>query len=400
MARDWISREEALVLLDVKPQTLYAYVSRQRIAARADPENPRLSLYARDDVEALAKRAPGRAPGHIKPEPSARIVTGGSPVRGESSLDSDIGVTIDGIHYYRGRSMLQAAERETFETVCAHLWKSDHPNPFGALKPRPDVNFPGGPRTRALHMLSRRLEEDTPIEIKTPRPLLPEAAGLLNELIDALTNGGPRLYFHQRLARAWKVLDPKDIDLVRRALILTADFELDDATIAVRAAMGSQGSLASGLMAGFSTAMGPRLGGRLSRAEGFVSQILRIGNPAMVAKSLISQGLSLPGFENDTPSSEVARAKNLIAAAEHMGAPLRVIGDTCEELSNKPMGLSLALALIGRHLDLPRDAPLTLYCVGRCAGWLAHAMEHLQTNSRLRVRLRFIGNNPLLSNAS
>ncbi|MGA9657556.1 MAG: citrate synthase, partial [Asticcacaulis sp.] len=200
MAREWISREEALKRLDVKPQTLYAYVSRQRIAAKNDPKQPRTSLYALDDIERLSRRAPGRVARHeaeARPHPLPNL-SGGTLIRGEASIDTEISVTVDGRHYLRGRDCVTLAETENFETVAAHLWQSPTPNPFGPLKPRPDVNFPGGPRTRVLSMLSRRLDEDALSRIDPARDLRLEAAGLLNEMIDAVTNGGPRLFFHQR----------------------------------------------------------------------------------------------------------------------------------------------------------------------------------------------------------
>ena len=49
----WIPRAEVLSLLGVKTQTLYAYVSRGRITARPDPNDPRRSLYAAADVARL-----------------------------------------------------------------------------------------------------------------------------------------------------------------------------------------------------------------------------------------------------------------------------------------------------------------------------------------------------------
>ena len=50
----WIGRGEALARLGVKTQTLYAYVSRGRIAARPDPTDPRRSLYAVQDIARLS----------------------------------------------------------------------------------------------------------------------------------------------------------------------------------------------------------------------------------------------------------------------------------------------------------------------------------------------------------
>jgi citrate synthase len=399
MSRVWISRTEALKRLDVKPQTLYAYVSRQRIAAKSDPSHPRMSLYALDDVERLSRRAPGRLArtAHGSTTPAARplqSLAGGTITRGEAAIDTEIAITIDGHHYIRGRDVVSLAATENFEAVAALLWRAETSNPFGPLKPRPDVNFPGGPRTRVLSMLSRRLEEDALSDIDPSRDLGTEAASLLNEMFDSVTNGGPRLFFHQRLARAWKVYDAKDVDLLRRALVLCADTSLDEATLAVRVAAATMGPLAIPLMSGFATLTGPKLGGRISRAESYVTAVRRSGNPLSLAKSLLEKGLDLPGFEKDPSPSEHLRARDLIDAAPHMGEDLKAILRVGEDLTGQSVGMSLALALIGRHLDLPREAPVTLYGLGRSAGWLAHAIEQMQTGASPKARLRYIGVHP------
>ncbi len=404
MSRVWISRTEALKRLDVKPQTLYAYVSRQRIAAKSDPSHPRKSLYALDDVERLARRAPGRLPGQrpgeaapaAQPVP-AMVLSGGTVTRGEAAIDTEVSLTFGGHHYYRGRDSIELAERDNFEAVAALLWQSPSNNPFGPLKPRPDVNFPGGPRMRVMSMLSRRIEEDAMSEMHPERDLGLEAASLVNEMVDAVTNGGPRLFFHQRLGRAWKVYENKDIDLLRRALVLSADTSLDESTLAARVAASSMGPLAVPLMAGFAALTGPKLGGRISRAELYVTQVRRSGNPQLVAKTLLNQGLELPGFERDPAPSEHVRARNLIEAAPHMGEDLKTILKVGEDLTGSSCGMSLALALIGRHLDLPREAPMTLYGIGRAAGWLAHAIEQIQAGAAPKARLRYIGAYPQLA---
>jgi citrate synthase len=397
MSRVWIDRLEALKRLAVKPQTLYAYVSRQRITAKPDPSHPRKSLYALDDVERLSGRLPGRISAHnAQPQDAALpVLSSGAMVRGEASVDSEISITFDGRHYYRGHDSLALADHSLFEAVAAMLWQDSSTNPFGPLKPRPDVNFPGGPRTRVLSVLSRRLEEDALRQGQAPLDLKLEAASLLNEVFDAVTNGGPRLFFHQRLARAWKVTDNRDIDLVRRALILSADSDMDEATFAARLVVATGSPLANAVMAGFSALMGPRLGGRISRAETYVSQVRRQGNPLVVAQNLLALGLELPGFEDGFAPSEALRAQNLIHAAPHMGEDLKTILKVGEDLTGKPVGFSLALALVGRHLDLPREAPMTLYGLGRSAGWLAHAIEQTQSGSTPKARLRYVGLHPL-----
>ena len=60
MTGDYLSAEEALQRLHVKPQTLYANVSRGRIRAKVDPADTRRSLYRSEDVDRLAGRPRGR----------------------------------------------------------------------------------------------------------------------------------------------------------------------------------------------------------------------------------------------------------------------------------------------------------------------------------------------------
>ncbi len=57
---NWLTAEEALSILQTKPQTLYANVSRGRIRSKPLPDDPRRSLYRSDDVHRLAERRPGR----------------------------------------------------------------------------------------------------------------------------------------------------------------------------------------------------------------------------------------------------------------------------------------------------------------------------------------------------
>ena len=63
---------------------------------------------------------------------------GGAAGRGEAAIDTEISITVDGRHYYRGKDSLKLADRQNFEAVAALLWQSDSNNPFGPLKPRPD----------------------------------------------------------------------------------------------------------------------------------------------------------------------------------------------------------------------------------------------------------------------
>jgi citrate synthase len=42
------------------------------------------------------------------------------------------------------------------------------------------------------------------------------------------------------------------------------------------------------------------------------------------------------------------------------------------------------------------DAPFALFAVARTAGWLAHAVEQVQTGALIRPRARYVGEAPLV----
>jgi len=91
---EWLSREEALERLKVRPQTLYAYVSRGRIGMRPDETDPRRSQYRADDIAALAtRRARGRSPSAIAESAIAW---------GEPSIATAISTVLHGRLIYRG----------------------------------------------------------------------------------------------------------------------------------------------------------------------------------------------------------------------------------------------------------------------------------------------------------
>ena len=52
----WISMADACSQLGVRPQTIYAYVSRGKLEVMPDPADTRRSLYRAEDVAGLAKR--------------------------------------------------------------------------------------------------------------------------------------------------------------------------------------------------------------------------------------------------------------------------------------------------------------------------------------------------------
>ncbi len=170
---DWIGAEEACARLKVRSQTLYAYASRGRVAARPDPADPRRSLYRAADVAGLAARkSRGR---------KAAAVAAGAIAWGEPVLDSAITTVVEGRLYYRGREAVALAETETLESVARLLRGGD-----GAALKRSARGTPGGQdmRARAFLALAGRAGLDPPALGRHPLALAVEAATLLDVLTD------------------------------------------------------------------------------------------------------------------------------------------------------------------------------------------------------------------------
>lgn len=379
ISRSWIPRAEVLARLGVKPQTLYAYVSRGRITARPDPDNPRCSLYAAEDVARLLDRS-----ARIARMPPAL----GRAYRGEAVMETAISTLSGGRLLFRGQDAVALAEEATLEQACRVLWGASE-DPFHELKPRIDVNFPGGPRARAFASLARRAEEDAAAAGRSERSLRREAASVLSEVVDAIAGGGPRLWLHQRLARAWK-LNEAAASLIRRALVLSADQGLDAATLAVRVSAQTGAALSACALSGWAALSGPRAGGRLAQVIAFVGEAARSNDARSAARQRLGQGLDLPGFGDDDFPEGDPRAAALIAAAR-LPATLLDVVRVGEGLTGQAASFDLALALVARQLDLPREGAFALHAIGRTAGWLGHALEQSTAGSPIRARLRYVG---------
>ncbi|MDO1557880.1 citrate/2-methylcitrate synthase [Brevundimonas sp. 2R-24] len=378
----WIPRAEALQRLGVKTQTLYAYVSRGRISARTDPSDPRRSLYSAQDVARLKDPSTAGAPIQLEGHRPARA-------RDQVGVESALTSVQDGRLTYRGRDAAVLAETWTLEQTAALLWGAEEDErPFADQKPRVDVVFPGGVRARLLAALARRADEDSASPGRGDRSLRREAAAIVNEMVDVVAGAGPRLYIHQRLARGWK-LNERDADLVRRALVLSADDGLDAAALAARVASGAGAPLSASALAAMGAMTGPMLGGGLAQTAAWVAEARR-GDPREAVRHSLAQGRDVPGFGHPHFPDGDPRAAALLNAANLPGDLLEILR-VGEAMTGRRANLDLALALVARRLEMPKDGAFALMALGRIAGWLAHAMEQARAGSPIQARLRYVG---------
>jgi citrate synthase len=380
---DWIAAEEARDRLGVRAQTLYAYVSRGRVQARADPHDPRRSLYRAADITALAQR---NARSRKVSDVAAGAIAWGEPV-----LSSEITTVAGGRLYYRGRDAIRLAETETLEAV-ARLLRGGH---GAALKRTERPEAPADPdmRVRAFLALAARAAADPPARGRHPMALAVEAATLLDVLTDAVAGGVSGGAIHNRLALAWG-LGPggPGADLIRRILVLVADHELNASAFAARVAASTGASLAASSLAGLATLSGPRHGGATAAVRTFAAESALVGPRAAIANRLVEDRL-LPGFGHPLYPDGDPRAAALLDRFE-APADLRALGEAVRGVAGPAPNIDFALVAASESLGLPADAPFALFAVARCAGWIAHAIEQGQADTLIRPRARYVGPEP------
>jgi citrate synthase len=376
---DWLSTEEALTRLRVRPQTLYAYVSRGRVRAEPDPVEPRRSRYRASDVAALTERkARGR---------KAADVAIGAIAWGEPVLASAITTVREGRLYYRGQDAVRLSETATLEEVARLL--------RGGLGLPPDEGQTAPPgaaaQSRAFAAFALRADADPPAQGRSADDLASEAARLLDLMAAAVA--GPEGHvqreeeagaIHERLGRAWRA--PRETwDAIRRALVLLADHELNASTFAARVTASTGASLAAAALAGLAALSGPRHGGMAARVEAFANEAAHVG-----WRKAVAPGEPPPGFGHALYPDGDPRAVALLAAIE-VPAPLVALRREVEAASGQRANVDFALVALRQSLGLPAEAPFALFALSRTAGWLAHAIEQIDTGALIRPRARYVG---------
>lgn len=373
----WITRDDALARLGVKPQTLYAYVSRGVITSRPMDADPRTSLYFLPDIDAFLKR---RRTGRARSAIAQATISWGDPV-----METSITTVRDGRLIYRGQDAVELAASATLEDTAGLLWQSNVAA-GGRRMAAPETDTTG--KTGLLAWLAACAASHDPGFGRGADALAGEAAGLLAGACDAISGRADNRPFHERLARAWG-LDKAGTDIIRRALVLVADHELNPSTFAARIAASTGSSLAACALAGCATLTGPLHGEASARALAYLKTSLA-GSPATALAGIASRGERIPAVGHPLYPAGDPRAAALLGWMKPDDA-LQDAVSVAEDASGKAANVDMALAALTLHLGLAEDAPFLVFACGRMAGWLAHAQEQLTSGRLIRPRATYTG---------
>lgn len=391
----YLSAREAAAELAISPATLYAYVSRGLIRSEPSPDS-RSHRYRAEDVRSLKER---RAP---SPEP-----------RGFRSFDSDLPVMDSAIStiteagpIYRGVNCIELADKDTLEHTATLLWDVTGVDPFVSdncphlcdeMRSISEAARRAAPIDRTIAVLALAASADPGAFTRAADGRALVGARILRLVVATMLNTTPSSEpLHLQIANAWAPNHPRAADLIRRALVLLADHELNASTFTVRCAASTGLNLYDAIIAGLAALKGPRHGGAGVLASRLVKTMVDQDVTPMI-RERVALGERFPGFGHGVYKLGDPRAMSLLEALARAGAPrkfTREVPERIAEATGEFVNIDYALAVLVHSLRLPAGSELALFAMARSVGWIAHASEQLQQGRLIRPRARYVGPAP------
>ena len=391
----YLSAREASAELSISPATLYAYVSRGLIRSEPSPDS-RSHRYRAEDVRGLKER---RVPA---PEPRGlRAFDADLPV-----LDSAIGTITEQGAIYRGVNCVDLAEKDTLEHAATLLWDVTSVDPFAAdncpsvsdaMRTIAEAARRAAPIDRAIAVLALAASADPRAFTRAPDGRAMVGGRIVRLLVatmlNRLTSPEP---LHLQIAQAWAPDNKHAPDLIRRALVLLADHELNASTFTVRCAASTGLNLYDAVIAGLAALKGPKHGGAGVLASRLVKTLVD-NDVEPVIRERVALGERFAGFGHGVYKRGDPRAMSLLEALTRAGAPrkfTREIPERIAEATGEFVNIDYALAVLVLALRMPAGSELALFAMARSVGWIAHAIEQLQHGKLIRPRARYVGPAP------
>jgi len=391
----YLSAREASAELAISPATLYAYVSRGLIRSEPSPDS-RSHRYRAEDIRGLKeRRTPTVEPHGFKSfDPELPV------------MDSAIATITEQGAIYRGVNCVDLAEKDTLEHTATLLWDVTGVDPFAAdncphvsdeMRAIAEAARRAAPIERAIAVLALATSADPGAFTRAPEGRAMVGARILRLLVATMLNTAPSAEpLHQQIARAWAPDNKHAADLIRRALVLLADHELNASTFTVRCAASTGLNLYDSIIAGLAALKGPMHGGAGVLASRLVKTLID-QDPEPVIRERVALGERFAGFGHGVYKRGDPRAMSLLNALTRAGAArkfTREVPERIAEATGEFVNIDYALAVLAHSLRLAAGSELTLFAMARAVGWIAHASEQLQYGRLIRPRARYVGPAP------
>ena len=192
-------------------------------------------------------------------------------------------------------------------------------------------------------------------------------------------------------------MQARGIEVLRSTLILCADHELNVSSFAARCVASAESHPYAVVSAGVAALEGPKHGGAGARVDSMLVSLRRGGNLRTGISARLRRGEAISGFGHPLYPAGDPRATMLLEllrtryprASET--AFVLDVAEAAESVIREKPNLDFALAGIARVLQLPADAGLALFAIGRTVGWIGHAIEQYATGQLIRPRAKYVG---------
>jgi citrate synthase len=382
-------------------------VSRGFLRSAPKPGTTRERVYSRDDVERLRRRAEERR--------DPKSVAAHALDRGSPLLESSVTLIDAGRLYYRGFDAIELSRTRSIAEVASLIWTrrfdaitneqlaaptQRHPERSeDPLRPADDLPF----LARAQSRLAIAATRDPLAYDIRPEAVPACGARILGLMTRAATNAHSAATIDRQLADAWKA-KKGGVDVIRAALILCADHELNVSAFTARCVASAGATPYAVVIAGISALEGIRHGGLTARVESMLESMRREKTGHAAIAHRLRQGIEISGFGHPLYPDGDPRAIelfSLLRARYPKSAELSFaldVADAATKMLNAQPSLDFALATVARVLALPPRAGLTLFAIGRTIGWIGHAIEQYATGQLIRPRAKYVGESPRPAN--
>ena len=220
-------------------------------------------------------------------------------------LNSSVATITEDGPIYRGVNCVDLAERDTLEHAATLLWDVTGADPFeqnncpvfsDEMRAVTEATRGANAIDRAIAVLAFAAAADPRAFTRAPEGRAMVGGRIMRLVVATMLNAksSPKP-LHIQVARAWAPDRKYAADLIRRALVLLADHELNASTFTVRCAASTGLNLYDSVIAGLVALKGPKHGG----AGVLAAQLLKTlaaGEVAPVIRERVALGERFAGF--------------------------------------------------------------------------------------------------------
>jgi citrate synthase len=327
-----------------------------------------------------------------------------------------------GMVWVRGHDLPDLVANHGFEGTIALLWdgfisdgvtRDSVTASFGAARLAAFAGLDGWlPRTRGRslyegvrHGLAFQPDSAQPADLVGAMTVIVPAL-LRTEINLPLIEPDPALSTAADLLRMWhgKSSDPEMVAALDTYFTVLAESGLNASSFTARIVASTRASLAAAVLGAWCAFTGPIHGGAPGPTLDMLDEAQSTDDLDAWLEKKLRAGERLMGFGHRVFRGKEPRAEAMRLAlsrmgpmagrltfASHLESRVAAVIERVKPGRQLPPNVEIMAALLLDAVGFPRDAFTPVFAVGRCAGWIAHALEQKKTGRMIRPTSKYVG---------